>query len=38
MINRRLFTRDPSESWASIVKGLLLAAVIGGTLAFALTS
>lgn len=38
MIIRRLFTRDPNESWASIVKGMLLAAIIGVVLAFAITS
>ena len=37
MITRRLFTKDPSESWASIAKGLLLAAIIGVALAFTIT-
>ena len=38
MIRRRLFTKDPTESWASIVKGLVLAAIIGAAYAFAITS
>jgi hypothetical protein len=38
MITRRLFTKDPAESWASIAKGLLLCAIIGIYLAFAITS
>jgi len=37
MITRRLFTKDPNESWASIVKGLLLAAAIGAGLAYVIT-
>lgn len=36
-INRRLFTADPCESWASIAKGLLLAAIIGIVMALSLT-